>query len=81
MAKDVDLPAWQWLQKQFGRAGPHRKHAGGLNIWTCMVTGARRKARQIHGYLLKDPTSIFTDPSADNPNLRPVDSDDIAALT
>lgn len=76
MAKDADLPDWQWVQKQFERAGLHRKHADGLNIWTCTVAGPRRKARQLHGYLLKDPTRIFTDPFADNPHLRLVAGDD-----
>ena len=68
-ARESGLPDWQWAQKQFERAGLHRKHADGLNIWTCVVSGPRRKARRLHGYLLRDPALLFDAPFANNPYL------------
>lgn len=46
----------------------HRKQSNGLNIWTCQVTGPR-KSRRLHGYLLKDPRSLFDDVPPNNPYL------------
>lgn len=69
MAKPDGIPDWQWIQKQFERAGLHRKHADGLNIWTCTVTGPRRKTRRLHGYLMRDPTMLVDLPMINNPYL------------
>ncbi|WP_135005847.1 conjugal transfer nickase/helicase domain-containing protein, partial [Pseudomonas savastanoi] len=38
----------------------------GLNIWTCMVKGPR-KSKQLRGYLLLEPTDVFSEVPYDNP--------------
>jgi hypothetical protein len=68
LAKPEKLEGWQWVQKRFEKLQLHRKHASGLNIWTCEVTGPR-KARRLHGYLLQDPHSLFEEAPIDNPYL------------
>lgn len=68
-AKQDDLTDWAWIQKRFEHLRLHRKQANGLNIWTCEVTGPR-KTRQLHGYLLTEPGSLFGDVPCDNPYLR-----------
>lgn len=45
IARQENLEAWQWVQKRFEKLGGHRKQAGGLNIWTCEVTGPRKSRR------------------------------------
>ena len=69
LAKDVQLPAWQWTQKRFEKLGLHRKQANGLNIWTCEVKGPR-KTRRVHGYLLNDIQALFDEALPDNPYLN-----------
>ncbi|MUI84162.1 MobH family relaxase [Pseudomonas aeruginosa] len=69
LAKQENLQDWQWVQKRFERLQLHRKQSSGLNIWTCEVTGPR-KSRKLHGYLLLEPRSIFSDAPANNPFLR-----------
>lgn len=68
-AKQEQQTDWAWVQKHFERAGIHRKQENGLNIWTCEVTGPR-KSRRLHGYLLREATSVFANVPADNPYLR-----------
>ncbi|GHU37781.1 helicase [Betaproteobacteria bacterium] len=68
LAKQENLPEWQWVQKRFEKLHLHRKQASGLNIWTCEVTGPR-KSRRLHGYLLEDPTCLFDDVPVNNPYL------------
>lgn len=68
LAKQEKLQDWQWAQKRFERLQLHRKHASGLNIWTCDVTGPR-KSRRLHGYLLADPQSVFNELPPNNPYL------------
>ena len=69
LAKEVHLPAWQWIQKRFEKLGLHRKQADGLNIWTCEVKGPR-KSKLVHGYLLTDMQLLFDSPLSDNPYLH-----------
>lgn len=69
LAKQEQQTEWAWVQKQFERLGVHRKQDNGLNIWTCEVTGLR-KSRRLHGYLLREATSVFANVPADNPYLR-----------
>jgi hypothetical protein len=47
----------------------HKKQDNGLNIWMCEVTGPR-KVRRLHGYLLLDGHSLFSDLPPDNPYLK-----------
>ncbi|MBY4674336.1 TraI domain-containing protein [Burkholderia multivorans] len=68
LARQESLSDWQWVQKQFERLRLHRKQAGGLNIFTCDVTGPR-KSRRVHGYLLDDPARLFDSMPPDNPYL------------
>ncbi len=68
LARQEKLEGWQWVQKRFEKLGLHRKQAGGLNIWTCEVTGPR-KSRRLHGYLLTSPDALFQEVPADNPYL------------
>lgn len=68
-AKADKLEGWQWVQKRFEKLGQHRKQASGLNIWTCEVNGPR-KSRRLHGYLLTDPQTVFSEVPPDNPYLR-----------
>ena len=68
-AKADKLEGWQWVQKRFEKLGQPRKEASGLNIGTCEVTGPR-KSRRLHGYLLIDPQTVFSEVPPDNPYLR-----------
>lgn len=68
LAKEGQLPAWQWTQKRFEKLGLHRKQTNGLNIWTCEVKGPR-KTRRVHGYLLTDMQALFDEALPDNPYL------------
>lgn len=69
LAKEAQLSDWQWIQKQFEKMQIHRKHANGLNIWTCNVTGPR-KSHRLHGYLLNDPSVLFAEQPLNNPYLE-----------
>ena len=69
LAKQEGQQDWQWVQKRFERLQLHRKQPNGLNIWTCEVTGPR-KSRRLHGYLLLEPRSIFSDEPPNNPFLK-----------
>jgi integrating conjugative element relaxase (TIGR03760 family) len=69
LAKQEGLADWQWVQKRFERLQLHQKHASGLNIWTCEVTGPR-KSRRLHGYLLKDAHGFFVEMPPNNPYLK-----------
>ena len=69
LAKLENQQDWQWVQKRFERLQLHRKQPNGLNIWTCEVTGPR-KSRRLHGYLLLEPRSIFSDEPPNNPFLK-----------
>jgi len=68
LAKVEGQQDWQWLQKCFEKLGLHRKQPGGLNIWTCEVTGPR-KSRRLHGYLLTPASMLFEDAPPNNPYL------------
>ncbi|GAA0530948.1 MobH family relaxase [Pseudomonas aeruginosa] len=68
LAKQENQSDWQWVQKRFEKLGLHKKQASGLNIWTCEVIGPR-KSRRLHGYLLKEPTLLFTEVPPNNPYL------------
>ncbi|MEI7352775.1 DNA-binding domain-containing protein, partial [Pectobacterium parmentieri] len=68
LAKQEGLQDWQWIQKRFEKHLAHRKQPSGLNIWTCQVTGPR-KTRRLHGYLLTDPSSVFSEQPPNNPYL------------
>ncbi|VFR54326.1 Pyruvate/2-oxoglutarate dehydrogenase complex, dihydrolipoamide acyltransferase (E2) component, and related enzymes [plant metagenome] len=71
-ASQDKLQGWQWVQKRFERLGRHRKQPGGLNIWTCEVHGPR-KSRQLHGYLLVEPSDLFTECPPNNTYLKVMD--------
>lgn len=78
LAKQDQVPDWQWVQKRFEKLQLHRKHQDGLNIWTCAVTGPR-KSRRLHGYLLEDPRVLFADMPPNNPylSLSPSSGDEL----
>ncbi len=67
-AKQEQQTEWAWVQKHFERLGVHRKQDNGLNIWTCEVTGPR-KSRLLHGYLLRNASSLFIEVPPNNPYL------------
>ncbi|HAV1851672.1 conjugal transfer nickase/helicase domain-containing protein [Enterobacter hormaechei subsp. steigerwaltii] len=49
---------WQQVQKEFERLQIHRKRPDGLNIWTCMISGAKQP-RRLNGYLLNEPEILL----------------------
>ncbi|WP_296180314.1 MobH family relaxase [Pseudomonas sp. UBA1879] len=67
-AKARNIHAWQLVQRAFEKQKLHLKTEKSLNIWTCTVTGPR-STKQLKGYLLKDPLTIFVDVPFDNPSL------------
>jgi hypothetical protein len=67
-AKARNVNAWQLVQRAFEKQKLHLKTEKSLNIWTCTVTGPR-STKQLKGYLLKDPLTIFVDVPFDNPSL------------
>lgn len=69
LAKQEKQQDWQWVQKRFEKLHQHRKQPNGLNIWTCEVVGPR-KSRRLHGYLLVDPSLLFTGLPPSNPYLN-----------
>jgi len=68
-SRDKKLAEWEWVQKQFQKLHVHKKQPNGLNIWICEVTGPR-KTRRLHGYLLSDPSTLFSETPFDNPYLK-----------
>lgn len=71
-ARSEGLPEWRWVQRRFEKLQLHRKHASGLNIWTCRVMGPR-KTRKLHGYLLSEPSLIFESLPPSNPYISLAD--------
>lgn len=69
LAKEQQLHDWQWVQKKFEKLQLHRKQPSGLNIWTCTVTGPR-KSRKLHGYLLNEWATLFSEQPLNNPYLE-----------
>lgn len=67
-AKAREVNAWQLVQRAFEKQKLHMKTDKSLNIWTCTVTGPR-STKQLKGYLLKDPLTLFVDVPFDNPSL------------
>lgn len=63
------IETWQLIQRGFEKLKTNRKTPDNLNIWTCEVIGPR-KSKLLKGYLLKDPSAIFTHPPFDNISLR-----------
>ncbi|MDR9862463.1 MobH family relaxase [Pseudomonas baetica] len=67
-AKSQKINAWQLVQRSFEKQKLHRKTEKSLNIWTCKVTGPRT-TKQLRGYLLKDPLTVFAEVPFDNVSL------------
>ncbi|RMM09838.1 hypothetical protein ALQ84_200316 [Pseudomonas caricapapayae] len=76
-AKERDLEAWQIVQRAFEKLKKHRKTPAGLNIWTCLVKGPR-KSKQLRGYLLTEPSDVFSEVPYDNPVISLADLADLA---
>ncbi|MFC6298170.1 relaxase [Pseudomonas sp. CCM 7893] len=68
LAKAQQVNAWQLVQRSFEKQKLHQKTQKSLNIWTCDVVGPR-KSKQLKGYLLLDPHTIFPEPPFDNTSL------------
>lgn len=73
VARERQLEAWQLVQRAFEKKKRHRKTPEQLNIWTCQVKGPR-KTRELRGYLLTEPTDVFSEVPYDNAILALVDS-------
>lgn len=67
-AKAQQVNAWQLVQRSFEKQKLHQKTHKSLNIWTCDVVGPR-KSKQLKGYLLQDPLTIFSVVPFDNISL------------
>jgi integrating conjugative element relaxase (TIGR03760 family) len=67
-AKAQQVNAWQLVQRSFEKQKLHQKTQKSLNIWTCDVVGPR-KSKQLKGYLLLDPHTIFSEVPFDNISL------------
>lgn len=67
-AKARKINAWQLVQRAFEKQKLHQKTEKSLNIWTCKVAGPK-SSKQLKGYLLKDPLSVFVEVPFDNPSL------------
>lgn len=67
-AKAQQVNAWQLVQRSFEKQKLHQKTQKSLNIWTCDVVGPR-KSKQLKGYLLLDPLTIFSEVPFDNISL------------
>lgn len=67
-AKAQQVNAWQLVQRSFEKQKLHQKTQKSLNIWTCDVVGPR-KSKQLKGYLLLDPLTIFSEVPVDNISL------------
>ncbi|RUS67400.1 hypothetical protein CUZ56_01345 [Saezia sanguinis] len=74
LAKAQGVQDWRYVQRQFERTKVHKKQANGLNIWTCLVTGPR-KTRRVHGYLLRDPSTILPEIPFNNPYLEVIEKE------
>lgn len=61
--------AWQLVQRAFEKEKLHQKTPKQLNIWTFNVSGPR-KTKQLKGYLLLDPTLLFSEQPFNNPSLK-----------
>jgi hypothetical protein len=70
--------AWQLVQRAFEKQKLHKKTEKGLNIWTCKVAGPR-STKQLKGYLLKDPLTVFVDVPFDNPSLS-IEASSVTAI-
>lgn len=68
LAKAQQVDAWQLVQRSFEKLKLHRKTHSSLNIWNCDVIGPR-KSKQLKGYLLLDPLTIFSEVPFDNLSL------------
>ncbi|QUW65187.1 helicase/relaxase domain-containing protein [Pseudomonas synxantha] len=66
---DQEMEEWRWVQKQFEKLKIHRKRDNGLNIWTCLVQGPRKKIT-LKGYLIEDSQQFFEVIPLDNPFLK-----------
>lgn len=66
IAKAQEVNAWQLVQRAFEKQKQHRKTTKQLNIWVFNVTGPR-KTKQLKGYLMQDPLSVFNEVPFDNP--------------
>ena len=75
-----NLSSWEWVQKKFEKLQFHRKQSNGLNIWTCEVIGPR-KTRRLHGYLLQEARSLFSEVPFDNPHLKLLAPDSTSSLS
>lgn len=73
VAQERQLEAWQMVQRAFEKKKRHRKTPEQLNIWTCQVKGPR-KTRELRGYLLTEPTDVFSEVPYDNAILALVGS-------
>jgi integrating conjugative element relaxase (TIGR03760 family) len=73
-----NIHAWQLVQRAFEKQKLHQKTEKGLNIWTCKVAGPR-STKQLKGYLLKDPLTVFVDVPFDNPSLS-IETQSVAAI-
>lgn len=67
-AKTQNLNAWQLVQRSFEKLKLHRKTEKSLNIWTVNVVGPR-STKQLRGYLLNDPLTLFSEVPFDNVSL------------
>lgn len=65
LAREKEIEAWQLVQRAFEKKKRHRKTPAQLNIWTCQVKGPR-KVRELRGYLLSDPSDVFSEVPYDN---------------
>ena len=67
-AKAQQVNAWQLVQRSFEKQKLHRKTQKSMNIWNCDVIGPR-KSKQLKGYLLLNPLTIFSEVPFDNLSL------------
>lgn len=67
-AKAQELNAWQLVQRGFEKLKLHRKTQNSLNIWTVNVVGPR-SSKKLRGYLLNDPSLLFSEIPFDNVSL------------
>ena len=67
-AKAQELNAWQLVQRGFEKLKLHRKTEKSLNIWTINVVGPR-SSKKLRGYLLNDPSTLFSEVPFDNVSL------------
>ncbi|MBI6855940.1 TraI domain-containing protein [Pseudomonas cichorii] len=73
-AKTKELEPWQLVQRAFEKLKLHRKTSANLNIFTCEVKGPR-KSKELRGYLLKSPTTVFNEVPYDNAIVKLVGAD------